>query len=81
MIERENKMFKERVAEKDKRLMEANRLASIQLRTEFSENENAWWNRLAEIDLPELKLMPLGFVKKYNSYINNIYKYEGDAKL
>jgi hypothetical protein len=81
MLEREKKLFQERVSEKDKKFMEANRLASMQLRKEFNENENAWWNQLRTISEVEYKLMPMGFIKKYGSYINNIRRYAADNKL
>ena len=74
-------MFQERVAEKDKKVKEATRLASIQLQKEFNENENAWWNRLADVDLPEFKLMPMGYIKKYYSYVTNLERYRGDFQL
>ena len=81
MIEREQKMYQERVSEKDKKVMEANRLASIQLGKEFNEYENAWWNKLANITKDEMKMMPTGFVKKYGSLLANLRRYEGDNKL
>lgn len=44
MMEREKKLFEERVSARDKKVMEANRLASLQLQQDFNTNEKAWWN-------------------------------------
>ena len=81
MIEKETQLYKERVAEKDKRVLEATRLASLQLQKEMSEKESAWWNRLSNMDMDEFKLMPPGFIMKYGSYIQNLERYQSEFKL
>ena len=81
MMKREKQMYQEKVSEKEKKVKEATRLASIQLQKEYNENENAWWNRLANMDIPEYKLMPMGYIKKYYSYVTNLQRYRGDFQL
>ena len=48
---------------------------------DFNENENAWWNRMETMSRPDFKLMPLGYIKKYQSYVHNILRYRKDNKM
>ena len=81
MLEREKKLYEERVSAKEKRVREVERLTALKLREDFDKGENKWWNALATIEISEYKLMPMGFIKKYGSYINNLYRFQKDAQL
>ena len=72
MMELENKEFKERVSQKERDILAAQRLAMLRFQEDFINDENAWWNKLRTMSEHEMKLMPMGFMRKYGSYITNM---------
>ena len=55
--------------------MAAERLASLKLQDDWIKDKDKWWNKLLVMTDAEIKLMPLGFIRKYGSYISNIKRY------
>jgi len=71
-METEQAAFKARVSEKEADIMAAERLAMFQMQREYIDDPDKWWNRLVTMTEPEMKLMPMGFIRKYGSYLTNI---------
>ena len=44
-------------------------------------DQTSWWNKLRTMTQEEMNLMPLGFIKKYDSYITNMQRYEREFYL
>ena len=61
--------------------MAADRLASLKLQEDYINDENVWWNKLQTMNMADMKLMPLGFIKKYGSYVNNLRSYDKEFHL
>lgn len=61
--------------------MAADRLAMLKMQEDYINNPNFWWNKLANITEEEFNLMPMGFIKKYGSYISNIARYDKEFKM
>ena len=61
--------------------MAAERLASLKLQEDWINHEDHWWNKLLTMTEAEINLMPLGFIRKYGSYISNLKRYEKDFHL
>ena len=72
MMELEKKEFQERVSQKKRDLLAAERLASLKLQQDWIDDKDKWWNKLLVMTDEEIKLMPLGFIRKYGSYISNL---------
>lgn len=81
MMKHEQQVFRERVSQKQRDMMSAHRLAALRLQGDMINDENAWWNKLVTMTEEELKLMPMGFIKKYGSYISNMARYDKEFHL
>ncbi len=44
-------------------------------------DENKWWNKLISMSKEEFNLMPIGFIKKYGSYLNNLHRYNREYHM
>ena len=62
-------------------MLAAERLANLRMQEDWINDENKWWNKLMKMTDEELKMMPLGFIRKYGSYITNLKRYEKDSHL
>ena len=80
-METEQAAFKARVSEKEADIMAAERLAMFQMQREYIDDPDKWWNRLVTMTEPEMKLMPMGFIRKYGSYLTNIQRNHRDFHL
>jgi len=61
--------------------MAAERLAALQHQRDYIDDENHWWNKLQTMTEPELKLMPLSFIRKYGSYLTNLKRYDKEFHM
>lgn len=75
-LEEEKKAFQEKLTQKQRDIASVNRLVDIQRNQDWLDDENKWWNKLANITDAEYKLMPIGFIRKYGTYITNMQKYD-----
>ena len=81
MMELEKKEFQERVSQKKRDLLAAERLASLKLQQDWIDDKDKWWNKIMVMTDAEIKLMPLGFIRKYGSYISNLKRYNDEFHL
>ena len=81
MMEEETKAFKERVSEKNRDILAAQRLSYLRMQRDYLDDENVWWNKLRNISEEEFKLMPMGFIKKYGSYITNMRRVDKEYHM
>ena len=81
MMEEEKRAFQERVSQKHRDIMAAERLAGLRMQKDFLSDENYWWNKLKTMTEPEMKLMPMGFIKKYGSYVTNLQRYDREFHM
>ena len=61
--------------------MAAERLAALKAQEDYINDETSWWNKLKTMTEAEMKLMPLGFIRKYGSYITNMRRYDKEWHL
>ena len=81
MMEEEKRLFMERCSEKKKALLALDRMLTSRLDQDYIRDENAWWNKLQAMTEDEIRMMPMGFIKKYGSYITNLQRYYSDWKM
>ena len=81
MMELEKREFKARVSQKQRDIMAAERLAMLRLQQDYINDQTSWWNKLRTMSEDEMNLMPLGFIKKYGSYITNMQRYDREFHL
>ena len=72
MMELEKSEFQKRTTAKQRDILAAERLAALKLQEDWIDNKENWWNKLANMSNAEIEMMPLGFIRKYGSYMNNI---------
>ena len=61
--------------------MAAERLVTLRKQDDYINDENAWWNKLTSMTQDEFELMPMGFIKKYGSYLTNLNRYNKEFHL
>ena len=61
--------------------MAAHRLVALRQQEDYLKDENQWWNKLISLTQDEFELMPLGFIKKYGSYLTNLNRYNKENHL
>ena len=81
MMELETTAFKERVSQKNRDIMAAERLSSLRMQEDYIDDPNHWWNKLQTLTEDEMKLMPMGFIRKYGSYISNLQRYDREFHM
>lgn len=81
MFEEEQREFMARTTQKQRDILAVERLAALRLQQDYLNDETSWWNKLRNMTEPEIKLMPMGFIKKYGSYITNMQRYDKDWHL
>ena len=81
MFEEEQREFMARTTQKERDILAVERLAALRLQQDYIYDETSWWNKLQTMTEPEIKLMPMGFIKKYGSYITNMQRYDKDWHL
>ena len=71
-IEHEKKAFKERVSEKKADFMAAQRLVNLKRQEDYLNDDSFWWNKLSNMTKEDFELMPMGYIRKYGSYMTNL---------
>ena len=81
MMEDEVAAFKAHTSQKQRDIMAAERLATLRMQEDYLNDPQSWWNKLQTLTEDEMKLMPMGFIKKYGSYITNLQRYDREFHM
>ena len=55
-------------------LLNARRLAVVELDNDPKYNERLWWNKLRTMSYEEAEELPFGFTMKYGTFLNKIFE-------
>ena len=76
LAEREKALFQEKLSTKEQNYKAIERLSNLALQKNFINDEKNWWHKLLTLSDHELRLLPLGFIKKYGSMLTFLRKME-----
>lgn len=60
--------------------MRADRLAYLKIQADQNASEDLWWNRLQNMSVEELDLLPFSFLKKYGTFLMAIADFQRELK-
>lgn len=61
--------------------MAVERLASLKLQDDWINKKDQWWNKLLTMTEHDFDMLPIGFMRKYGSYMTNLTRYNRDFHL
>lgn len=68
-MESEKEAFEKLVGKRERMLMNAQRLALIELDRDPEYSDGLWWNKIASMGEEEMEMLPLGFTIKYGTFL------------
>jgi len=71
-IERQNKLFRDTLSEREQVFRKADRIAMLAEEKEALKDTDLWWNRFAIMSADDMDLLPFTFLKKYGSFLTSI---------
>ena len=65
-------MFEKNVSKRERILMQAQRMATIELNNRKDVMDRLWWNKLQTLSHDDLEMLPLGFSIKYGTFVTKV---------
>ena len=72
--DREKKHFEENISKRKRMLMQAQRMAFLEISKMPEISETLWWNKLPTMTYDELEMMPISFNIKYGTFVSKIHE-------